>query len=236
MVQVSVWAGIQVKVGGYPFPPFVEAKSGVTFDLVEAMNTAQTKYVFEFVRTSANRRYRHMAEGRFDLMLFESIAWGWDPKVVDASNIFLSGDGEVFVALAAPGRGQQYFENMRALRLVGTLGYHYAFADFQADPEILQKNFRFTLVPDAKLALPIILNGSADVAIVTRSYLQGYLLAHPEDEPRLLVSNQMDQVYKHTVLVRKGARPSAEEINQILRKLETTGALKRIWTKYGIVK
>jgi ABC-type amino acid transport substrate-binding protein len=236
MLASNAWAVAQVKVGGYPFPPFVDGKAGVAFDLMEAMNLAQTDYVFVFVETSAKRRYQHLAEGRFDLMLFESQAWGWDPAAVEASQVFLSGDGEVFVARALPGRNQTYFDNVKALKLVGTLGYHYAFANFEADPLVLQQNFRITLVSDPRRALPIILNDAADVAVVTRSFLQGYLKANPKDQPRLLVSDRTDQVYQHTVLVRKGGKPGAEAINRILKKLEASGALKKIWAKHGIEK
>lgn len=234
LLSAPAWAAQAVKVGGYPFPPFVDGKAGLSLDLIEAMNQAQSDYVFEFVDTSANRRYQHMAEDRFSLILFESMAWGWDASTVEASKVFLSGDGEVFVARAAPGRSQKYFDNLQPLRLVGTLGFHYAFADYVADPEWLKTKFRMTLVTDGKQALPLVLQDLADVAIVTKSWLQGYLLAHPEDAPKLLVSERMDQVYRHTVLVKKGSKPSAEEINQILRKLEASGALRNLWLKHGI--
>ena len=236
LVSASAWAASPVKVGGYPFPPFVDGKSGLSLDLIEAMNQAQDDYQFEFVETSANRRYQHMAEERFSLMLFENQAWGWDPNAVEASRVFLSGDGEVFVAKAVPGRGQSYFRDIHTLRLVGTLGYHYAFANYVADPDALKKKFRITLVADGKQALPLVLQDLADVAIVTKSWLQGYLLARPEDAAQLLVSERMDQVYQHTVLVRKGSKPTVDEVNQILRKLEASGALRKLWTRHGIVK
>ncbi len=232
----SSWSAQHVKVGGYPYPPFVDGQAGVTFDVLEAMNKVQNKYVFEFVETSANRRYQHMAENKFSVMVFESIAWGWDAHSVDASNVFLSGDGEVFVAKTAAGRNQEYFDNLRDKRLVGTLGYHYAFAGYSANLEALKKNFQIILVPDVKQALPIVLQDVADIAIVSKSYLQGFLMTNQKDAMRLLVSERMDQVYKHTVLVKKGTKPSVDEVNQLLKKLESTGQLKKIWNKYGIGK
>ena len=236
LVQAGAWAALPVKVGGYPFPPFVDGQSGLSLELIDAMNRVQDDYRFEFVATSANRRYQHMAEDRFSLMLFENLAWGWDASTVDASRVFLSGDGEVFVARALPGRGQKYFQDIAALRLVGTLGYHYAFADYSADADVLKSKFRITLVSDGRQALPLVQQNLADVAIVTRSWLQGYLQSRPQEASRWLVSERMDQVYQHTALVRKGSKPSVDEVNQILRKLEASGALRKLWARHGIVK
>jgi polar amino acid transport system substrate-binding protein len=61
------------------------------------------------------------------------------------------------------------------------------------------------------------------------------MLAHPEDKARLLVSDRTDQIYKHTALVKKGSKPSVEDMNLIFKKLDISGALKRIWAKHGIV-
>ena len=236
LTPILTWASQRVLVGGYPFPPFVEGKSGVTFDLLQAMNSAQDKYVFEFVETSANRRYQHLEEGKFQLMLFESIEWGWDPKLVEASNVFLTGDGDIYMARSAPGRDEAYFDSIRTRKIAGTLGYHYAFANFQTDPEILKKEFDITLVADAKQVVFLVAQGVAEIGVVTKSYLQSYLKANPLFASSFLVSKRMDQAYQHAVLVKRGSRPTAQEINQILKKLGTSGALQKIWAKHGIVK
>lgn len=236
LAPIHAGAAQRVPVGGYLFPPFVEGKSGVTFDLLQAMNRVQDKYVFEFVDTSANRRYQHLEEGKFQLMLFESAEWGWDPKLVEASNVFLTGDGDIFVARSAPGRDETYFDSLRNKRIAATLGYHYAFANFQTDPEVLKKDFDITLVADARQVVRLVAQGVADVGVVTKSYLQSYLKANPQNAASLLVSRRMDQAYQHTILVKRGTSPSAREINQILKKLGTSGALQKIWAKNGIVK
>ncbi|HLA35798.1 MAG TPA: transporter substrate-binding domain-containing protein [Rhodocyclaceae bacterium] len=228
------WAVEIAHVGGYPFLPFVDKSSGVTFDLIKAMNDYQSEYRFEFVPTSANRRYRDMADGVFTVIFFENVGWGWDAKTVDSSNVYLSGDGEVYVALNAPGRGQSYFDTLQDKAIIGVLGYHYAFADFEADQLKLSQKFKILFSQDNEVSLRKLLTRHGDVAVITRSFLQGFLERHPESKGKFLVSERFDQVYTHTALVKKGSRPTVGEINALLSGMGKAGVLKKIWVKHGI--
>lgn len=223
-----------VRVGAYPFLPFVDKSSGLTFELVQAMNAFQKDYQFEVVSTSANRRYQDMASGTFSVMLFENIKWGWEAEPVEASKVFLRGDGEVYVARSAPGRGQEYFQTLDDKQILGVLGYHYGFANFEADQVLLRKKFQITFSPDNEVSLRNLLIGHGDVAVLTKSYLSGYLLKHPEDKDKLLVSERMDQAYAHMALVKKGAKPTAQDIDALLGRMEAAGVLKKLWTRYGL--
>lgn len=236
------WAGFlgtlqaaeRVAVGAYPFLPFVHNQAGLTYDLVEAMNRFQSEYEFHVVSTSANRRYRDMAQGTYQVMLFENIKWGWDSQTVDASKVFLQGDGEVFVARSGRGRGQLYFENLADKHILAVTGYHYGFANFEADAAMLTQKYRITFSADCEISLRNLLAGRGDVAIITKSYLSSYLLANPQVASRLLVSDQLDQTYAHTALVRKGTRPSAQELDQLLDRMRAAGVLKKLWARYGM--
>lgn len=236
------WAGFlgtlqaaeRVAVGAYPFLPFVHNQAGLTYDLVEAMNRFQSEYEFHVVSTSANRRYRDMAQGTYQVMLFENIKWGWDSQTVDASKVFLQGDGEVFVARSGRGRGQLYFEDLADKHILAVTGYHYGFANFEADAAVLAQKYRITFSSDGEISLRNLLAGRGDVAIVTKSYLSSYLLANPQVAAQLLVSDQFDQTYAHTALVRKGTRPSAQELDQLLERMRAAGVLKKLWARYGM--
>lgn len=223
-----------VRVGAYPFLPFSDKSSGLTPDLIQAMNAFQNEYKFEQVDTSPNRRYNDMATGHFTMMFFENIKWGWDPKVVEASKIFLRGDGEVYVARAIPGRGQSYFDSFEGKEIMGVLGYHYGFANFEADRNKLLKKFRMNFSSDNEIILRNFLLGYGDVAVLTKSYLNSYLLKHPEINGKLLISERLDQEYFHTILVRSGNKPTAQEMDALLSKMEAAGSLKKLWKKYGI--
>ena len=223
-----------VRVGVYPFLPFVDNGTGLTYDLVKAMNAFQKEYHFQIVNTSANRRYSDMENGAFTLMLFENIKWGWNPDKIDSSKIYLRGDGEVYVARAAPGRGQSYFNTLKDKQILGVLGYHYGFADFEADQSKLTQSFQITFSPDNALSLHHLLAGRGDVAIITKSYLNRYLLTHPQEQNKLLVSERMDQTYEHTAIIKKDSRPSAKEIDDLLGAMDKAGVLKPLWANYGL--
>jgi len=229
-----------VKVGGYEFAPFVELSqggvaSGVTLDLIDRLNRAQDQYTFEFVLTSPARRYKDFADHRFDVVFFESPDWGWKEKdlPVEASQVFLTG-GELYVALAKPGRGQDYFADLSARRMVGMLGYHYGFAGFEADPVLLTKRFTITLVNDNAASIELVLKDRGEVAVVTDSYLRRYLKAHPTAAGQLLVSERFDQRYAHRALVRKGGPIEIAEVNRLLTAMEKDGTLPRLWRDTGI--
>jgi hypothetical protein len=225
-----------VNVGTYPFLPFVTKSGGLTADLVQAMNAFQKDYAFRLVSTSANRRYRDMYNGSFHLMFFENIKWGWNPKMVDASKVFLHGDGEVYVARSAPGRGQEYFKALEDKHLLGVVGYHYGFANFESDPAKWTQKFRVTFSGDNEISLLHLLAERGDVAVITKSYLTNYLVTNPQAVPKLLVSDRFDQVYAHTVLVKKGSKPSVQDVELLLDKMQAAGVLKKLWSQYGLEK
>ena len=223
-----------VRVGAYPFLPFVDNGTGLTYDLVKAMNSFQKDYHFQIVTTSPNRRYSDMSAGVFNIMLFENIKWRWNNKDVEASKVYLRGDGEVYVARSAPGRGQEYFSTLADKHLLGVLGYHYGFADFDADQAQLVEKFRITFSPDNALCLHHLLAGRGDIAILTKSYLNRYLIKNPQDKAKLLISEHMDQNYEHMAIVKKGSKPSARDIDALLEAMDKAGLLKPLWANYGL--
>ncbi|CAA7612250.1 ABC-type amino acid transport/signal transduction systems, periplasmic component/domain [Candidatus Terasakiella magnetica] len=230
-----------VKVGGYEFAPFVERSaggpvSGLTLAFIEALNRHQDRFAFEFVLTSPNRRYADFEARKFDVMFFESPDWGWQAHTtpVDASRVFLTG-GEQYIALAKPGRGQDYFRDFGRKRMVGMLGYHYGFAKFEADPVTLARTYRMTLVNDTAASIELILKERGDVAVVTDAYLKRYLRQHPDAASRLLISQHFDQPYSHRILVRPDGAISAGEVNTLLDAMEADGTLSGLWRASGIL-
>lgn len=231
-----------VRVGAYDFPPFVEVESGgpvkgLTVDIIDALNKAQGQYEFRVVSTSARRRYADVGAGLFDLIFFESPEWEWTAKgaAVDFSNVFLQG-GEVYIAPAKPGRGQEWFADLRGKRLVGILGYHYGFANHVAEPEVLAKDWGMKLVNNHRSSIEMVLADRMDVGVVTDSYLWAYLARNPAARERLLVSERFDQRYNHRVLVRRGGPIDVDNVNRLLAELDKGGTLARLWKSAGVVR
>jgi ABC-type amino acid transport substrate-binding protein len=228
------WAATLVKVGAYEFPPFVEGRRGVTHDLVALLNEVQSDYRFVVTATSARRRYQDFDRGAFDLMFFESLQWGWEGRPIDSTPPYLRGDGEVYVALAAPGRDQSFFERLSARSLVVVNGYHYGFADYVSDKDQLRKRFDITFADTPEAMLRMLFAGRAEVAVVTRSYLDAYRMRDPKQVPELLVSERFDQLYAHAALLRKGGPISATTLDGLIKTLDRTGRLTELWARHGI--
>lgn len=231
----SAWSATVVKVGGYEFPPYVTQEgAGVTKSFIELMNAAQTEYEFVFETTSSQRRYKDMIDQkRYDIILFESLAWGWKDYPVDASKVFLT-DSEVFIARKEPGVDQSYFRTLEGKKIVGLLGYHYAFAGFDANPENLKKKFNTDVTSTHQGNIQNVIAGHFNLAIVTKSFLSQFLKANPETAAQIIVSDRDDQVYEHTILVRRDAPITVAKINALLDALEKNGKLAAFWTSAGI--
>lgn len=233
-------AAEQVNVGGYVFPPFVEKDnngniSGITIDLINSLNKIQNEYHFRFVLTSSRRRYISFEQSEFDLLFFESILWGWQKTSIEATKVFLEG-GEVFIALKSKAKNQGYFNSFKNKSISAMLGYHYNFAGFNADPDFLRSQFKIHLSTDEKANIQLVLSGRMDITIVTKSYLDRFLLDNPSAKSDLLISTKMDQEYNHTMLVRKNLNPSVAKMNILLDKLVQTGEYQKILRKYGIAR
>jgi len=227
--------GETTHVGGYEFPPFVERKGkqyyGLTIDLLHTLNASQDRYLFRFVPTSPKRRYNHFEKGKYDLIFFESIQWGWKDKPVQASRVFLEG-GEVYIT--ASSKKQEFFENISDKSIAAFLGYHYGFAGFNANEDYLKQHFQIKLTTSHDQNIWMAVKKKVDIAVVTKAYLNNFLMKNPEVKEKIMISDKMDQIYKHTVLVRKGSKPDITEMNRMLTELEKKGLLDALWKKYGI--
>ncbi|UTA48420.1 transporter substrate-binding domain-containing protein [Simiduia sp. 21SJ11W-1] len=233
-------APTEVRVGGYQFAPFVEISpegeaSGLTLELIEALNLVQNRYHFVFVPTKPAQRYKEFEANRFDMLLFENKTWGWNNYAINSSSPYLSG-GERYIAQALPGRGQDYFDNLQDKRLVGIRGYHYRFANFNADPNYLHEQFTINLIDSNAGSIRMVLSGRVDVAVVTQSYLFQQLASQPELQSQLLISEKFDQRYQHCALIRAGTRPAPSELDNFIKRLQAQGTLDALWQKYGLMK
>ena len=138
-----------VRVGAAHFPPYTirpenGADTGLLPQLVEALNRLQSDYQFVLVPTSIPRRFGDFKQGRIDMAIFENPDWGW--KEIPHADVDLGlEDAEIFVAQREDGRQQNYFADLTGKRLALFSGYHYEFANFNADPKFLAQNFNATL-------------------------------------------------------------------------------------------
>jgi ABC-type amino acid transport substrate-binding protein len=232
-------AAQEVRVGAYHFPPYVlkpesEQPTGLLPELLQALNLAQDDYRFNLVATSTKRRYRDLQSGRFDLILFESPSWGWQDTAHEALDLHIE-DAEVYVARLQPGRDEAFFADFSGKRMALYNGYHYGFAGFNSDQAFLTETFNALLTYSHDSNLIMLLRGRADVAVVTRSFLQAYLKRHPEKASALLVSQRLDQVYRHQALLRAQSPISAQGLAGLLQQLNHDRQLDALLERYHVV-
>ncbi|CBW25966.1 putative exported protein [Halobacteriovorax marinus SJ] len=240
LLSLVVQARQVVKVGGYEFPPFVIVKNniptGMTLDLIETINQSQSNYKFEFVLTTAKNRYRDFNSKKYDMIFFENIIWGWQEEPIQPSQVILNG-GEVFIARVEKGRDQSFFDSLKGKTIYGINGFHYKFANFVSNKGYLEKYFGMKLGNSHEENIMSVLKSDTEsMAIVTESFLNLFLNKNPELRERILQSKKFDQIYRHTILLRKDVSPSLNELNSLITKMKSEGILNQIWKKYGIEK
>ncbi|QJP98614.1 substrate-binding periplasmic protein [Pseudomonas fluorescens] len=227
-----------VRVGAAHFPPYTirpenGADTGLLPELVAALNSAQSDFRFELVPTSIPRRFGDFKEGRTDMAIFENPDWGWKDIPHTTVDMGLE-DAEIFVAENEPGRQQNYFADLKGKRLALYSGYHYEFANFNADPKYLAETYNATLTYSHDSNLLMVLRGRADIALVTRSYLFDYLLRNAKVRDELLVSQRIDQIYHHYAILRPEAPITGEAFSKLLQGLRDSGQMLKIFDPYKI--
>ena len=234
----TAWGHPLIRVGGYPYAPFVVKEgenhySGLTLDLIALLNEVQQEVRFIFVPTSTVHRSKAMALGRYSLILFEEIRWGWDAGAVRMTRPLLLG-GEKYVALRETARDQSFFKDINKRQLLGVSGYHYGIADWNASPDELKRRFNITLFKDNISALQGLFRGRGEVAIIDFSYLSHFQIQYPDQAARLFYSDKWDQHYLLRALLSPTASITPEQLDRWLHQLRQSGQLTRLWTRYGV--
>ncbi|MCE0558034.1 MULTISPECIES: transporter substrate-binding domain-containing protein [unclassified Motilimonas] len=231
-------AKIVIKVGGYPFSPYVTKApdgtySGLTLDVLKQLNKIQDKYDFTFVSTSSLYRYQAFSRNRFELILFENKMWGWQHVNFYTIPLPLD-DGEVYITQNRPDRNQDFFEDLKSKKLVLVDGYHYNITRDITDKALLKKEFDVSFVNNNHASIEAVLRERGEVAPVTWSYLQFYLKQHPESKKLLLSSKRWDQRYQHQALLSHRALISQDELLGYFQLLESSGTLDKLAKDYNL--
>lgn len=227
-----------VHVGGVYFPPYVFkfdqlSSRGLLPQLVSALNAAQSDFDFVIRPTSLSRRYDDLLQGRNHLSLFENPQWGWQGIAHETVDMGLE-DAELFVARSESMRDQDYFTELKGKRLALFSGYHYAIAGFNNDSAYLIKNLNAVVSRSHDGNIMMVMHRRADVALVTRSYIYSFLDEHPDYANKLLISERVDQVYRHQAILSPASPISAQQLHELFEVLRRNGQLEQIFSVYKI--
>lgn len=237
-VGAGVKAAQVVRIGAVHFPPYVirpenGQAQGLLFELLVALNRRQQAYEFVAVPTSVSRRYRDFAQGRIDIVVFENPQWGWQDIAHTAIDMGLE-DAEVFVARREQGRQQDYFADLSDKHLALFSGYHYGFASYNADPDYLTSRFHATLTYSHESNLLMVARGRVDIAPVTRSFFKDAQARNILFSDQLMMSERVDQWYRHFALVRPNTVITAQVFSDLLRQVRDSGEMAKIFEPYGV--
>ena len=105
---------------------------------------------------------------------------------------------------------------------------------FNASPKFLTETFGATLTYSHESNLLMVLRGRADIALMTRSNLIDMLGCDPQAKAQVMVSERIDQTYRHFALLRPQAPIQSQQFAQMLQKLRDNGQLKAIFAPYKI--
>jgi ABC-type amino acid transport substrate-binding protein len=226
---------VVVKVGGYDFEPFVENEHGITPAFLALLNNLQDEYQFEFVHIPAQRRYSILTEGHIDAIFFEMPRWGWEGirDQIEITKPLLRAK-EAFYARANHPAGAEVFARLEDKKLALTLGFHYAFADFNSDQAYIRERFNASFAPTQRVALRMMLAGSADLVIMSDIFLYRELARNPALKNQLIRSPNADQTYALPLMVRKAGPVSVSYLEGLLEMAREKGLLTEFFKGYAI--
>jgi hypothetical protein len=208
---------IVVKIGGYEFAPFIEkeGREGIVKDLIAKLNTSQEKYHFEFVLTSANRRYRDFQTQKYDIILFEDEAWSWKKLGINYARTGIIGNGkELAVAMNDVSRDQSYFDNLNDKRIEVVLGYHYQVTDMKSDAQTMM-NKKIIQGKSSQDNLEDLLSKKVDVTFINSFMLSRFLKKNKELKEKLLIRNKVDQQYALRCLIHPNSPIKVSELERL---------------------
>ena len=222
----------QVKIGGYLFPPYVEMYNnevrGHTVNLIDKMNAIQDDYHFEFVLTSAKRRYKDFNK-KYDIIFFEDPSWEWNEKNINFKKIDLKVDDyEIFFSLKKNASNEDYFKNYAQKKLVLVRGFHYPITGFNTDEAVMRKQLNIVFTDNPQKIVDFVLSERAEIGIVTISSLRRLNFSKKEDYDLLFLSESRLNNYNLSAIMSTRSPISYEKLEDIIKKVERTGFFDKI--------
>ncbi|WP_417530754.1 substrate-binding periplasmic protein [Marinobacter lipolyticus] len=234
-------AETEIRVGVYNFPPIASIKegnqvTGLLADTLERVSKAHQDIRFRIIHTSPQRRHLDFEAGLYDVIFFESPDWGWKKYEFNATMPILT-DEDLYLALKKPDRDLSFFDDVSKRRIVAISGYHYGFADLETNNAELEKRFNIEFSDSHRRNINLIKADRpsvAEVAIVSRAYLQKYLERHPEDWDTFLISEVPDQSYRLSIITHPDAPVDAKDMIRLFEPLMENGQYRLLVEQWGL--
>ena len=226
-----------VRVALYPYEPFVAVDEqgqfhGLAADLITLLNSHQQELHFTSYPISPKRRFDAFEQHEFDIILFENPQWGWQNIEHQISEPFFY-DRDVYVALQGEDRDESYFNDISRLKILAISGFHYGFAEFNADEQYLEQNFDIVFSWSYMKNLEMLCDRQGDVTIISWAYLRDFIQKHPDKAADFLISQRSDNQFKHQAIIHPRSPADSGKLNRIFSELKTNGHLAELFQRYN---
>lgn len=209
-----------------PFVTSFEPPQGLVIDLVEAMNQAQDKYIFDLKLIPSKRLLSSYKKEDIDLVAFNDMQWGWSNSGAQGSFPLTYGQDIFFKAK------DEEMTKLARFRIAAIRGFHYSFADY--DEQKLEELPHVTLSNTIDGVLKQVLFGRAKTGVASQAYLQWLKTVDPEQYQGISLIDKVDQRYTRRFIRLANAKIPVQDLNDILRQLAQTGVLKKLYQHYGL--
>ena len=214
-------------------PPLTTGSGGLSVDILQALNQLQDTYYFE-QSLVATLRYRELIkQQRIQMAAFSNLNWSWDTDTVQASLPMIH-DRDIYIALNKDGHHEMLNALDPSTSKAGVLGFHYRLVNFSKDQNQIKESQNMILVENEMSVFNMIVLKRANIGIVSQSFLHYMQSQDTMHKHQILIADEVDSVYDRYYVIHKQAPISIEVFNQLLRDLNQSGALKRIYDSYGL--
>lgn len=225
---------VLVKVGAYEYGVVYYFENGTPNGMVPTLigllNSIQNEYQFDLVETSSRRRYLDLQEGNIDLVLLENPLWGWQDYDVKFSDKLVSTEDIYIRRRDKPTRGDP-FADIYLQSIICVLGFHYGFAEFNADPAYLKEFYDVELAYNETEVLNGIVRGDAQIGIVSAGFFARQLSVKPELGDSIDIGPEPDAIHDLVSVISGKSSISVVDFNRLIEKLQADGTLQRAWQK-----
>lgn len=228
--QIDVIVGLSVR------PPFLDiSNKGAGPEILEALNKVQQQFNFKYKAIPSNRKVQAIKENWVDIVMWDNLSWGWQGKSMQAS-LPLVKSKDIYIALHGENRDQGFFNDLPNKKLAFVYGYHYRVTDYEIDVDKLSARFDSSIVRNEEASIKMILTQRVDVAVVSETALNWFLIKYPNYHAKLMTSDIFDNEYSRHFIISKNAMIKISEINHYLSLADKKGLIAPIYQKYGLKK
>ncbi|TCZ91753.1 hypothetical protein [Lysobacter sp. N42] len=204
--------------------------------VVDALNEIQDDFRFVIHEVRPSERYDSLSEnGCCDLMMFESLSWGWSryPNVV-AGPVLNKGTERLYGLRSRLDSGEIGFTVDGSLKVGGVLGYHYRFAGFSTARDVLELDYNVYSTDSQASLITMLTNRRIDLAVLTDEYVHWLALREHLDINGLSPNPEIDHSYTTHLILSERIAHNHARIRALFDELHHSGRLPMVYSDFGI--